>query len=214
MGWPASELACRDQPGSITAIEEPLLRRVIVVLAAVAGVVIAHAVGYMAIFTDGTERALHLHATGHGYWTGAVALAINAGALAAAGAAWWGVQRALARPGGHKASVIGFVPLALAQLAMYSGMEVTERLLAGAGLADLVHGHLFVLGLLVQVAVAGLAVLVLRLVASGSERVAARRRAHVRRRAGLFRSSAAEAEPTGTTWGHAGCRGPPGLLVR
>lgn len=192
--------------------EGPGTRRLILVAAAVAGVVAAHALDYLAVSADGAERARHLHITGHGYWSGAVALAISGAVVATAIAASWGARRAPGRAdGGSDGPVIGFVPLTLAQVGLFAGMEVAERVLAGAEVSELVHGPLFALGLVLQAVVAATAVLVLRLVSSGAERIAARAVRPSHRSPRVTRPSADAPMPGTAGWGASGCRGPPRL---
>ena len=50
--------------------------------------------------------------------------------------------------------------------------EVTERLLAGSGLHDLGHGHVFIVGVAAQIAVAFAGAALLRWLARASDRLA------------------------------------------
>ena len=195
------------------------VRRLILALAAVAGVVAAHGLEYSAAHLDPAGRGHHLHATGHGYWPGAVRLAVAAAVLAMGIAAGYGLRRASDRrdTGGETAvgargPLLRLRPLMVAQLGLFASMEVAERVVAGAGLSDLIRTPWFAVGLGLQALVAAAAVLVLRLIAAGAERVATA----VRRRR---RRVTAAGWPAGVSWmpaavvaTTAGCRGPPYLL--
>src|SRR5436309_5127539 len=61
-------------PGSTPAREDGT-PRLVLALAGVTGVVLAHVVAYGLAYPDGAQRAAALHATGHGYWPLAVAMA-------------------------------------------------------------------------------------------------------------------------------------------
>src|SRR5215210_2655724 len=149
-------------------------RRLILWLSAVAGVVATHTLDYTAVIGDAGERAEHLHATGHGYWTHAVALATSGAVLVVVAAAWCGARGARDPEDAGEAAIVRFLPLALAQVGLFAGMEVAERVLSGAGIAELAHGPLFAVGLLLQLVVAALAALLLGLVAAGAGRIASR----------------------------------------
>lgn len=133
-----------------------------------AGVLAGHALTYAIVRPDAHERAAALAASGHGYLDRiALPLAVIAiVALAAAGV------RGLAAP--------SRVPTLLArcvgaQVGLFGAMEVVERWLAGAPLADLLHGDVLLVGLVVQIVLgAGLAWLLRRLFALGAELAGAR----------------------------------------
>lgn len=130
-------------------------RRIIAhVLAGLAGVVAAHAAGYLAVFPDAHARAEHLHETGHSYWPAATALA----ALAAGGLATLAVHAGIRRRREHRADQRGLTvgTLAAFQLAVFVVAEVTERVLSGAPLHEMGLGWELVVGLALQVAVAAL----------------------------------------------------------
>ncbi|MDQ1372690.1 MAG: hypothetical protein QOJ09_28 [Actinomycetota bacterium] len=121
---------------------------------AVAGVVVGHGAAYAIAFPAGASRAAELHATGHGYWGGAVIGGVAAAVLALVAVGW----RAA-----HRADVgVRFLPLAVGQVALFATAEAAERTAAGVPLAGLAHAPEFAIGLLLQVVVAAVAVTVLR----------------------------------------------------
>ena len=126
--------------------------------AAVAGAAVAHTLIYLVKVPDTSARAAVLAATGHGYWSVAVAAAIVLG-LMAVGAV---VARQFRRGAG--ATAPPHVPdrvdrlalrLALLQSAIFMVQEGVERLAAGAALGDLAAApSLLLTGIAVQVLVA------------------------------------------------------------
>lgn len=143
------------------------------VAAGTVGVVGAHVAAYATVFPHAHERAEHLHATGHSYWPAATALA---------GLAAVGVVGLALRTGHRRAAGEGWRTdlsggrLAPFQVAMFAGIEVVERLVAGAPLADLAHGAEFFVGLGVQVVASMLVCRLFRTVAHVAERISSRRR--------------------------------------
>ncbi len=142
----------------------------------VAGVVLAHVVGYVVVYPVGGERAAHLRATGHGYWPVAVAAACACGLIAILLTA-----AAARRPGWPSRSIAGAIArLALMQMVVFTLVEVGERVTAAASPDVLLHSPEFVVGLALQIAVAAAAVLLLRgvagIAAASFSRPAARRR--------------------------------------
>jgi len=137
---------------------------------AVAGLVLGHALSYLIAIPDPHHRDLVLHRTGHGYLP---ALAQVAVILAIAAVATV-VGRAFgSRPAGTAGSYAALARrLAIVQLAAFSGQELLERLLVGAPLGDLVHGHLLLAGVTAQVVVALAGAALLRWLARASERLA------------------------------------------
>ena len=199
------------------------VRRLVLVLAAVAGVVAAHGLEYTAAHLDPTSRSHHLHVTGPGYWPGAVRLAIAAAVLALGVAAGAGLRRGLDRSGaqggrgvaGGGASgspVLRMAPLALVQVALFGGMEVLERVVAGADLGELVRTPWFAAGLALQVLVAAVAVAVLRLIGAGAERLVGRARRPRAPRAAVVRPVGPSAMPGTVIAAATGCRGPPAAV--
>jgi hypothetical protein len=178
------------------------------VVVVVAGVVVAHAIDYGLVFPDATVRRARLEATGHGYWSVAVAMAVVAGALAVAAAVARGAER-------HRRDqpTAGLDPLILAAWmgATFLALEVVERLVAGAPAASLVRPEIGV-GLLLQAVVAFAAARLLGAVERATERaVAAGRPTPSRRhRTAVVRLAMARtATPTSLALATLGPRAPP-----
>lgn len=195
------------------------VRRLVLVLAAVAGVVAAHGLEYTAAHVDPVGRSHHLHVTGHGYWPGAVRVAIAAAVLAMGVAAGSGIRRALDRSeatagrGGPPSPALRLAPLALVQVALFGAIEITERVVAGADLAELVQTPWFAAGVALQVVVAAVAVVVLRLIGAGVERILAHGRRPRLRREPAVRPVGASRVPGVVVARASGCRGPPVVLL-
>ena len=151
-------------------------RAVVPVLAAAAGVVVAHAAGYVMAFPSTAERGLHLEATGHGYWPLAVAAAVACAGAALLVAAGSGALAGLA--GGPTRTWRAVRALAGWQVAAFVTMEVAERTVAGARPEGLLASPEFWLGLLLQLPVALVATRLLRT----AERTGFRLAAALRRR--------------------------------
>jgi hypothetical protein len=143
--------------------------------AGVTGVVVAHVVAYVLAFSNPSQRAHVLRDTGHGYFSIAVWAGLAAGALAVAVV----VARAAAgEPDSRPNQVVPpFGALALWQGCLFLAVEVSERLAAGAPLAEMVHSHELLIGLAVELLVAAAVVLVL----GGTALVTARLAAALRR---------------------------------
>jgi hypothetical protein len=128
----------------------------------VTGVVLAHAGAYLLAFPSADRRADALQTSGHGYWDHAVVLAVVAGVLIVAQAAVRGLRRSQAEAGAESG---GFgrrlVLLAGWQVALFTGMEVIERIVAGVAPGTLLDTPSFALGVLLQLAVAATLLLLL-----------------------------------------------------
>ena len=129
-------------------------RRLVVLSTAAAGFVSGHAAAYMVVHPEGSDRAAAMHASGHGYWGVAVAIGVTAaiGALAATGWRAAASSRVEVRP----------VPLAAGQVVLFAAAEAAERSVAGVPFTQLVDAPEFLVGILVQVIVAVIAVWLLR----------------------------------------------------
>jgi hypothetical protein len=127
---------------------------VVVLATAVAGVVVGHAAAYAVAFPSGAARARELHATGHGYWGGAVLGGVCAAVLALAAGAWRASRRTDVG--------VRFLPLAAGQLALFAAAETAERVAAGVSLPALLHAPEFAIGIVLQIVVAAVAVAALR----------------------------------------------------
>ena len=136
---------------------------------AVGGLLIGHAIAYLVAVPDPYHRDLVLQRTGHGYLPTVAELALVAVLAAAASV----IGRAFRRGdgAGSFASIAG--QLAALQVVAFAGQEVTERLVARVPLGELIHDHVLVIGFAMQVLVALVGALVLRLLVRAGERVAA-----------------------------------------
>lgn len=117
-------------------------------LAAAAGVVVAHAAAYAAAFPSAAERGPHLDATGHGYWPVAVAAAVAAAGLALLLAAGSGLARGRGAGWGTVRGLAGW------QVAAFAALEVGERAVNGVAPTGLPSGPEFWLGVVLQLPVA------------------------------------------------------------
>ena len=142
--------------------------RLAVALTAAAGFVVGHAAAYAVVYPQGSARAATMHATGHGYWEAATAVAVAAGLAALAATGWRAARATGLAP--------RFVPLAAAQLALFTAAEAAERLAADVSLTHLLEAPEFLAGLAAQVLAAAIAVRFLRRWARLVEAVVASRR--------------------------------------
>jgi len=131
--------------------EEPRLRGLPTFGLAMAGLVLGHVLAYLIAVPDPHHRAFVLQRTGHEYLP---AMAEAALVLALAGMAAV-VIRAFA---GQRRGSERFARLAgrlgLVQVLAFGGLEVVERIVAGAPLRHLASDHLLLIGMAVQVVVA------------------------------------------------------------
>jgi hypothetical protein len=132
---------------------------------AVAGLVLAHVLSYVIALPDPYHRDLLLQRTGHDYLPafGQAALMLFLAAVAA-------VMFRTSRRGAGRAE--SFTPLAtrlaLVQVGAFVAQELLERTLSGSGFADLRHGHVLIVGVMAQIAVALLGAALLRWLARAS----------------------------------------------
>lgn len=103
-----------------------------IVLLAVAGAVCGHTIAYSVSFPERAMRQSVLQLTGHAYWHAAIAAAVIA-------AAWFAVSHIVfhARTRTRPQSLWPALPAL--QLAVFFGMEISERVAAGASLSTLLH---------------------------------------------------------------------------
>ena len=129
---------------------------------AVAGAVVGHMLAYLLAVPEPSARVALLGATGHAYWTAAIAAASVLGLASVATTVLRQFRAGLLRnrpPPGQSVGRLA-AQLAVFQLAIYLVQEVLERLEAGVPLQALLDGHLLTVGVVVQVGIAvGLAVL-------------------------------------------------------
>jgi hypothetical protein len=140
---------------------------------AVGGVVLAHWLAYVLAIPAGHVRAEVLAASGHSYWVLAIKLAVVLG-LAAFGTLF--LQHVGGRSRGTEPEEEPFsliaARLSLLQVAAFTAMEVTERLMVGAPVAHMFHHRIFLMGLALQLIVAGAGALLLVWFSRTAERVA------------------------------------------
>ncbi len=124
--------------------------------AAVAGAAVAHTLLYLVKVPDTRARDAVLAATGHAYWSVAVAAAIVLGLAAACSIAARQFRHGLHRAGAARDRVDRLaLRLALYQSAIFVVQEGVERLAAGGAGGDLVAtSNLLLTGIAVQVLVA------------------------------------------------------------
>jgi hypothetical protein len=138
------------------------LRGLPLVAVASGGVVLGHWLSYLLGLPSAHLRAEVLRATGHGYWQSGVemAVALVVVALAAIAVRQFRAASAVGLPA---VDGPGRVALRLAgiQVLGFSTLEMGERIAAGAPVSGMLQHHLFVLGLLVQVAVAAAVAVIL-----------------------------------------------------
>lgn len=141
-------------------------------LAAIVGVVVAHAGGYIAAFPHTHSRDAHLAETGHSYWPAASVLAVAAAVVLLLVAASSGIRRGRA---GDGPLTLAAGRLALVQVLLFAGIEIVERIPNGLDVASLLGSREFVVGVLLQFAVAALVCRGTRAVEQITARVVARR---------------------------------------
>ncbi|MGZ5291788.1 MAG: hypothetical protein ACXWXQ_04945 [Actinomycetota bacterium] len=137
---------------------------------AAAGLLIGHALSYALAIPDPHHRDLVLDGTGHAYLpaAGQVALVLALAGVAAI------VVRSRSGRGPRDAEGFGALArlLAIVQVGAFAGQELLERVSTGSPVGELLHGRVFVVGVLVQVAVALGGAATLRLLARAADRIA------------------------------------------
>jgi hypothetical protein len=140
---------------------------------AVAGAVVGHMVAYVLAVPSPTVRVALLGATGHAYWTAAIAAAsvLGLASLAATLRRRFRAGRLAGRP--QPAERLGRVAGQLAgfQIAIYLVQETLERLEAGIPPHALLDGRLLVTGVIVQMAIALTLAVLLTLAGRAAEAV-------------------------------------------
>jgi hypothetical protein len=146
-----------------------VVERLRVLVLAAAGAVCGHAITYALCLPDLRLRTSVLRQTGHAYWHGAVAGAF-------VGAAWFAVSHARChvRAGrdGHSPDgryVDAFRALATLQLATFVAVEIVERVEVGRSITAITDHNVLAVGLVIQVAVAAVLALCVRLLARAAE---------------------------------------------
>jgi hypothetical protein len=155
---------------------------------AVAGAVVGHMVAYLLAVPSPTVRVALLGATGHAYWTAAIAAATVLGLASLAATLRRRFRSGLLASRPPPAERLGRVAAQLAgfQVAIYLVQETLERLEAGIPAHALLDGRLLVTGVVVQTAIALVLAVLLTVVGRVAEAVGRALRPRPRR-----------AEPTG-----------------
>jgi hypothetical protein len=132
------------------------LRRLPLAGVAVAGAVVGHTLAYALSVPEPGARTALLAATGHMYWSSAIAAAAVLGlvSLATTLAGHFRAGRLPGRAAGGDRLGRLAVRLSLLQVAIYLVQEVVERVAVGAPLGAFLEGRLLAVGVLVQAAVA------------------------------------------------------------
>jgi hypothetical protein len=138
---------------------------------AVAGAVVGHMVAYVVAVPEPSARVALLGATGHAYWTAAIAAAVVLGLTSLATTVWRHFQAGLLCGQPKPEPLVGRLAghLAALQIAIYLVQEALERIEAGIPLHALLDRRLFLAGVGVQVAIA----VMLAVVVAAASRVAA-----------------------------------------
>ncbi len=140
--------------------------------AATGGVIAGHWLSYLLAIRETRLREQILSTSGHGYWLGAVKIAVVVALVGLGSVAirhLSGRERSDA-PFGERMSSLT-VRLAVLQLIGFTAMEVAERIAFGAPVGAMFLHHLYLLGLAVQIVVAAAGALVLMWFARTAERV-------------------------------------------
>lgn len=181
----------------------------------VAGVLAGHWAAYTLALRDPHQRLLVLGRAGHDYLPLATKLAlvllfVGLGTVIARTCAARG-ERAFVRSSPPPGVMVSAARLMAIQAAAFGGIEVVERLVAGAPLTDLASEHLLLVGLAVQLIVAVIGALMLHAASRAGVAMASfldrLRRPWPAAVFPLPRSVAAAACPALS--GAAGARGPP-----
>jgi hypothetical protein len=140
---------------------------------AVAGAVVGHMVAYVLAVPSPTVRVALLGATGHAYWTAAIAAASVLGLASLAATLRRRFRAGLLASRPQPSDRLGRVAGQLAgfQLAIYLVQETLERLEAGIPAHALLDGRLLVTGVIIQMAIALALAVLLTLAGRAAEAV-------------------------------------------
>jgi hypothetical protein len=140
---------------------------------AVAGAVVGHMVAYVLAVPSPTVRVALLGATGHAYWTAAIAAAVVLGLASLAATLRRRFRAGLLASRPQPADRLGRVAGQLAgfQVAIYLVQETLERLEVGIPAHALLDGRLLVTGVVVQSAIAVVLAVLLTVVGRVAEAV-------------------------------------------
>ena len=150
--------------------EEPRLHGLPTFGLAMAGLVLGHVLAYLIAVPDPHHRSFVLQQTGHEYLP---AMAEAALVLALAGMAAVVIRAFAPGPRGGSEPFSRLAGrLGLVQVLAFGGLEVVERIVAGAPLRHLASDHILVIGIAVQVVVALAGAAFLRWLARTSSKLA------------------------------------------
>ena len=140
---------------------------------AVAGAVVGHMVAYVLAVPEPTIRVALLGATGHAYWTAAIAAALVLGVASLAATLGRRFRAGLLASRPQPGEPLGRVAAQLAgfQVAIYLVQETLERLEAGIAPQALLDRRLLVIGVVVQSAIALLLAALVTLAGRAAEAV-------------------------------------------
>jgi len=147
----------------------PSVRGMPIVGFAVFGLVAGHALSYLLAIPAPRHRDLVLRATGHAYLPALTELGILlllAGVTAVVARAWSSGRTTREE---RYAPVAGL--LATLQVGAFTAQEILERLLSRSPLSELLHDHILVTGVLVQIALALAGAAVLRWLVRTTDRL-------------------------------------------
>ncbi|HET9006389.1 MAG TPA: hypothetical protein VFQ04_06715 [Actinomycetes bacterium] len=184
---------------------------------AVAGAVVGHMLAYLLAVPEPSARVALLGATGHAYWTAAIAAAVVLGLASLASTVWRRFRAGLDRTRPQPGQSVGRLAAQLAgfQLAIYVVQEVLERLEAGVAVQALLDGHLLTVGVVVQVGIAVALAVLLTLAGRVAEAAGRALRRPLRRPLAVRGRVAALVAgwPSRLLAAGLGSRAPPGSLV-
>ncbi len=135
-----------------------------------AGLLLGHALSYLLAVPDPYHRDLVLRSTGHAYLPtlGEVALLLLLAGMAAVVVRSWSGRRPA--QGERYASLAGL--LVGVQVTAFVGQELMERLVSRSPLGELMHDHILLIGVAVQILLALAGAAVLRWLVRASDRLA------------------------------------------
>ena len=136
---------------------------------AMVGVVVGHSLAYFTALPNASARADLLARTGHSYWHGAVLLALALSAVAFARHIRDHVRFSLTEGAAGQSYLLVAAWLAVVQVSAYVIIELTERLASGYPMQQTFHSFLPLIGVAIQVLVACVTTLLLRLLAKAAE---------------------------------------------
>jgi hypothetical protein len=151
----------------------PVAHRLPLTGVAVAGAVVGHMAAYVLAVPSPTVRVALLGATGHAYWTAAIAAASVLGLASLAATLGRRFRAGLLAGHPQPTERLSHLAAQLAgfQIAIYLVQEALERLEAGIAPSALLDGRLLVTGVIVQTAIALLLAVLLAVAGRAAEAV-------------------------------------------